>query len=74
MRKATVTVDILIYDESELIDAARCSDSLKTTDIGEAAELIPDYDVGAALRVMIHDRPSVPGCELLKVRCDAPLH
>ena len=72
MHKTTLMVDILVHDEDRLIDAARSTKGVQHLDLVEIGEMIPEKDVGTALRVVIRDRAPLPGCDILTIKAIEP--
>lgn len=67
MQKATLIVDVTVHDLEELVDAARITGELAHVDLVEAARLIPDDNIVAALRAVILDLGPLPGCTITAI-------
>lgn len=76
MTMVTLTVDVFVHDPAELIMAAQASNYLSKLDISHTSDLLPDDDlgraIGTALRILVFERPHMPGCDLLAVKSHLP--
>ena len=69
MSVVTISLDVRVIDRDLLIDVARDSPHFSAMDIMEAARLIPDDDISAALRAAFYALPPIPGTVILNFKC-----
>ena len=66
-----IELAVRVNDKDALVDSARTRDHLARQDIAKIGEVVPEQDGVAALRSMFHEPPSLPGCEVVSMRCRA---